>query len=243
MSQEKVFYELIWPYGKKDTVQNAEIIVQSIKSDENYKTVITRAIRYKSKIILSAVIRDPRLDEFKKGSQELVTSLVNDSLQTDDKEILELVCELFGIEVSLPVYENLSDILYKPQYCDDDFINTKTNIYYLTDDITKFEETVTSMKTVCFAGRDMKIGDNTRFEKLLKCFKFELDEEDIKVIRKFTTDYAEFHDEIFKNVINDIKNNEEKPDSKSDCWGLLYSYLDRNPSEWEVDILWDHTCD
>ncbi len=245
--EEKILYELIWPYGKKDTVQNAEIIVQSIKSNENYKTVITRAIGYKSKIILLAVIRDPRLDEFRKivmtEKETFVTSLVNDSLQTDDKEILELVCELFKIKVSLPVYEKLSDILYKPLYYDDDFINTKTNIYYLTDNTTKFEENVTSMQNVYFAGKGINNGDDTRFENVCKCFKFKLNEEDIRVIKRFATDYVEYHDEVFKSVIEDIKNNEEKPDSKSDCWGLLYSYMDRAPSEWEVDILWDHTCD
>ena len=45
------------------------------------------------------------------------------------------------------------------------------------------------------------------------------------------------------NIIQDIKNNEEKPDSKTDTYGLLYSYLGRDPSHWERDILWDHTCD
>lgn len=244
--EEKVFYELILPYGKKDTIQNAEIIVKSIKSCENYKTVITRAIGYKSKIILSSVIRDPRLENFRKMviSEEIfITKKINYSLQSNDVFILELVCELFKINMSLPVYEKLSDVLYKPHYYDDDFINTKTNIYYLKDNITKFEENVTGMQNVYFAGKAMENGDNTLFENICKCFKLKLSEEDMRVIKKFVMDYVEFHDKIFENIVEDIKDNEEVPESKSACWGLLFEYLGRDPSYWEVDILWDHTCD
>jgi len=81
------------------------------------------------------------------------------------------------------------------------------------------------------------------FNYLLEQFNFTLDQESIDLIKEFAIEYYNFIKNDFDNIIQDIKNNEEKPDSKTDTYGLLYSYLGRDPSHWERNILWDHTCD
>lgn len=55
----------------------------------------------------------------------------------------------------------------------------------------------------------------------------------------FVRDYTNFIDNIFDNVIYDIKYNEERPEYKEDCIDILYEYLGRFPNTFEVEILWN----
>lgn len=265
MSNEQLFYDLI--YIKKDTIENAKKVIENIKTEKNYKTVLTRCVGYTSKVILRLVIEEPTFENFKSKIKNDTTKhsgakletmkerLINSSLQNGDKDVFELICGLFDVQDVIPKYELLSDIIYQPQYYDDDFINTKTNVYYLTDiesNMRHFENVITDMRNVYYAGCDLVLQKQNKeskyetkdaFDKLLKCFKFTLNEDEIEHIKKFSISYYDFMENHFDNVIYDIKQNEENPDSKTDCWGLLYEYLGRDPSDWERDILWDHTCD
>lgn len=259
-SDKNVFYDLIYPYGKKDTIDNAKIIIEHIKSQKDYETVLIRSINYKSKIILKNVIVEPKLENLRESLRKdnsfrtgerletIKERLINSSLQSEDAFILELICELFLLKNTvIPKYKNLSEIRYIPEYYDDDFINTNTNVYYLTDNknIVHFENVITSIRNVFYIGKQLvfKDTDTSLFKNILD--KFDISDvehgEQVDVLKQFCINYYNFIKNEFDHVINDIKNNEEKPESKNDCWGLLYEYLDRDPSSWEIDILWDNT--
>lgn len=255
MTSESIFNDLIYPYNKKDTINNAKIIIKNIKSQEHYNNVIIKCVNYNSKVILESVLQESSFEKFKntiKNESSLKKKLINNSLS--DLGTFELIYELFELDDNLPEYNQLSDIIFCPNRYDEDFINTKTNINYLTDNIniTHFENNITSMRSVYSAGEDLNNQSQDKpseyecenaFNYLLEQFNFTLDQESIDLVKTFAIDYYNFIEDEFNNVIQDIKNNEEKPDSKTDTYGLLYSYLGRYPSNWERDILWDHTCD
>lgn len=253
---ESIFNDLIYPYGKKDTIDNAKIIIENIKTQEHYNTVIIKCVNYNSKVILELVLQEISFEKFKntiKNETSLKKRLINNSL--GDLGTFELICELFELVCKqFPEYKNLSDIIFCPDRYDEDFINTKTNVNYLTDNINikHFENYVTDMRSVYYAGEDLinqaknkpsEYECENAFNYLLDQFTFTLDQESIDLIKTFAIDYYNFIENQFDNVIQDIKINEEKPDSKTDTYGLLYNYLGRDPSDWERDILWDHTCD
>jgi hypothetical protein len=257
MSSETIFNDLIYPYGKKDTINNAKIIIENIKTQKHFEIVITKCVNYDSNVILESVLQESSFEKFKKiikndNDTRLKTRLINNSLS--DPDTLKLICKLFNITEKLPEYNKLSDITFYPDRYDEDFINTKTNVNYLTDNIniTHFENYITDMRSVYTAGEDLFYQSQNKpskyecegaFNHLLEQFNFTLDPDSIDLIKKFAIEYYNFIENEFDNVIQDIKNNEEKPDSKTDTYGLLYTYLGRDPSDWERDILWDHTCD
>jgi hypothetical protein len=255
MSSEAIFHNLI--YGRSyDTISNAKIIIENIKTQKHYEMVIIKCVNYGSKVILKAVLQELSFEEFKKAIKNeslLKIRLINNSLS--DPSIFELIYNLFDITEKLPEYTTLSDITYCPGRYDDNFINTKTNVNYLTDiekNMEHFERYITDMRNVYFAGKDLTNKEQNKqstyeaknaFKNLLEKFNFTLDQESIGLIKTFAIEYYNFIENVFDDVIEDIKNNEEKPDSKTDTYGLLYEYLGREPSHWERDILWDHTCD
>lgn len=267
MTDEQVFYDLIYPYGKKDTIENANKIIQNIKTQKDYETVLMRCVGYTSKVILQKVIDETNLetlktlvkkDESLRPGQRLETMkerLINASLRKEDEEVFMMVCDMFDVREVVPSYKVLSDIVYMPGRYDDNFINTKTNVNYLTDiekNMRHFEDVITDMRNVYNAGYDLTLQKQDKdstyetkdaFKELVQKFGVELNEEEMVQIKQFAIDYYNFIKNEFDGVIEDIKRNETKPDSDTDCWGLLYNYLGRDASKWERDILWDHTCD
>jgi hypothetical protein len=256
-TSETIFNDLIYPYGKKDTINNAKIIIENIKTQKHFETVIIKCVNYNSKVILKSVLQEIPFEKFKntmKNDTILKIRLINNSLSNQETQgTFELICKLF--DTIVPQYTKLSDIIFCPDRYDEEFINTKTNVNYLTDiekNITHFENYITDMRSVYAAGEDLtnqsqnklcKYECENAFNYLLEQFNFTLDQESIDLIKEFAIEYYNFIKNDFDNIIQDIKNNEEKPDSKTDTYGLLYSYLGRDPSHWERDILWDHTCD
>jgi len=72
------------------------------------------------------------------------------------------------------------------------------------------------------------------------CMKRSLTDNELHRLVIKCNSYSIFYKFQFPGVIIDIKQNEEKPESKEDCWILLNEYLGREPSTHEVNIFWDH---
>ena len=221
---------------------------------DQYETAIRKNIN--NKFILKELVENENFEELReelrndntlRSGQSLETikqRLINASLNTGQLEIFNLMCQLFKITESLPDYKALIDLIYRPGRYDYDFLNTKTDVNYLTDidmNLAHFEETITDMWTVYMAGNELVNGKEPKYlDKLYSCFGKELNQEEIEQIKNFAKDYYKFKENVFGDIIDEIKEYEIKPESKGDCWGMLMSYLQRDPSKWEIDILWDH---
>lgn len=81
------------------------------------------------------------------------------------------------------------------------------------------------------------------FNNLLEAFKRSgikhIKEEELKMIKRFAIDYYYFIENDYDEIIEDICNAHDVRDSKNDCVEILYDYLDRYPTRWETDMLWD----
>lgn len=224
----KVFHAMILPKSyQRDTIDNAKEVIKNIKNEEDYITVMTKCIDYSNDIILETVINTVEKKNLDKAKEKLVKF----SLKRGNEKIFELICDFFDINSELPKYDKLENIIYYKEK----FINKRNNIDYLTEfnNIKDFEDTVTDMHIVYIAGA------NKDYEKLYSSFKFELNENEKEKVKKFAEEYYEFHENEFREILNEIIENETPPESKNDCWGLLYSYIDRPPSRWECDIVWE----
>jgi hypothetical protein len=83
-TSEKIFNDLIYPYGKKDTINNAKIIIENIKTQKHFETVIIKCVNYSSKVILKSVLQEIRFEKFKntmKNDTILKIRLINNSLK------------------------------------------------------------------------------------------------------------------------------------------------------------------
>lgn len=261
MQANQIFYELIWPYGKKDNLENAKTVIENIKTQEDYYTVVSRCIGYNSKVILKLVTQNQKFEEFKNfiknnqtkhSGQKLETMkerLINQSLKSGDPEIFQIFYNLFDMTITVPEYSEISDIVYY----NEDFINTKTNIVYLLDferpdgfPVSHFENVITSLRNVKNAGIDLIYNIyNEEYSVLIQRFntvrKCELTNQEEEIIQKFCIEYCNFYNTEFNEIIDEIQKYKEIT-SKSDCWGILYNYIGREPSRCEIDSLWDHAC-
>lgn len=224
MRKTSPLYDILPKRYNRDTVEIAKKIIVSIKTDLDYETVLLKCIDYSNDVILETVIKTLGKRDLEYCKEELV----NFSLTRGDKKIIELICGFFDVAVDL--HETISQL----KYVNGKIINTYTDIDYLTnlDNVEDFEEIVTEMHVVHEAGETKK------YDELFDLFKFTLNEEQKEKVKKFAQEYHHFFENEFKKI---IKNISEKPDSETDCWGILYSCLDRVPSRWECDVFWDES--
>jgi hypothetical protein len=113
--------------------------------------------------------------------------------------------------------------------------NLESLLYY--NSVSSFEHNVTSMQNVYLA-HETEDAFKLLVEKIEYVLKRDITENEIAKVKSFVTDYYSFIKYQFANVIEDIKQNEEKPNSETDCYHILYEYLNRAPSIWETVILW-----
>lgn len=261
MASKQIFHSCILPLKyKEDTIGSAKIVIENILTLEDFKVVITKCINYTNKIILKCVVQYEPFSKFIKRIQQesdihYKKRIINEVLESNDTDIFDCISSVFDIKDIIPESSKLSDISFVPDRYDEDFINVKTNINYLTDiqqNVRHFEEYIADFRSVYNAGCDLVLQfecqestyeSKDAFNNLLEAFKRSgikhIKEEELKMIKRFAIDYYYFIENDYDEIIEDICNAHDVRDSKNDCVEILYDYLDRYPTRWETDMLWD----
>jgi hypothetical protein len=197
----------------------------------------------------------------KRGDIEMIEKLINDSqfveykmkLMDDtivkeriinvilrrDKELCDIILEFFGFVDNLPLYDDTSDIKYDIE--NNCLINKKTDINYIFNG-NNFEEIYGSTEILYSICENDKIFNEFR-KNLEVNLKRECSEREIEFMLEKSRIYKEYINSEFTEIINDIKANDSCIDSKGECHELLYEYIRRKPSNWEVDLLWNNIMD
>jgi hypothetical protein len=67
-----------------------------------------------------------------------------------------------------------------------------------------------------------------------------MDADEEKTLKEFCVEYYLFYTGLFKEIIEEIIEETEPSNrqSKSYCWGILADYLNREPTDFEIDALY-----
>lgn len=202
---------------------------------DDYVKLLLKTIRMGYVEIFEKVIKEERLGKYKLILLEDTFTkerIINGVIKTGDENFSLIVLEGLDVE-ELPEYDNIVDLLYTS---DNILINKKHDIYYIFNE-KNFEEFWSMEILYQICENDKVLG--RIIEELEYIKKRKIKREEIEYILDNSRRYREYIDDEFKIIVNDIKTNEESPDSERDCYGILSQYLGRRPSKWEVKILWE----
>lgn len=214
---------------------------------DDYVKLLLKTIRMGYVEIFEKVIKEERLGKYKLILLEDTFTkerIINGILKTGDEKFSLIVLQ--GLEIEeLPEYSNIVDLLYTSDLrrsgalaCQGDnvLINKKSDIYYIFNE-KNFEEFWSMEILYQICENDKVLG--RIIEELEYIIERKIKRDEMEYILDNSRRYREYIDDEFKIIINDIKTNEESPDSEGDCYGILSQYLGRKPSKWEVKILWE----
>ena len=103
----------------------------------DYKIILLKLIKNKSLKMLEDVINDDKNIEYRemlKSDDIVKNKWVNDIFKMDNKDLCDIILNLFEIDEEIPETDSLSDIIYISDLrYRSNLVNKKKNIYYMFD--------------------------------------------------------------------------------------------------------------
>lgn len=207
---------------------------------DDYTRLLSKTIRGGHLDIFEVLIKDDKYSVYKKklcDDINIKERLINGVLKLGDEKFGLIVLEWFEISDNLPEYDDISDLVYvSDDRYGNNLINKKRDIYYIFSD-SNFEEFWSMKELYELCENDNVL--NKIIRDLEEMIGRKLEDNEKKYILDSSRRYREYIDNDFGGIINEIKMDDETPDSEGDCYGILYEYLGHRPSKWEVKLLWE----
>lgn len=205
---------------------------------DEYKKLLSKTIRGGYLDMFEKLIKQVQYDDYKKilfDDSIIKEKLINSVLKSGDEKFSLIVLEWFELVDDLPLYDDISDLIYtSDDIYENNLINKRQNIYYI---FNNFEE-YWSMKELYKLCEEELV-----FERIKRYLEEMIGRQLLKDEKEYILEksrrYREYIDTEFKIIINEIKSNDDSIDSEGDCYGILYEYLGHKPSKWEVKLLWE----
>lgn len=220
---------------------NCRIRNFDMKSYNDYIYVFMRLIKSGDIEMIEKLINDSQFVKYKMKLMDdtIAKERIINVILRRDHELRDIILDFFGFVDNLPLYDDISDIKYDIE--NNCLINKKTDINYIFDG-NNFEEIYGSTEILYNLYENDKIFNEFR-KNLEVNLKRECSEREIEFVLEKSRIYKEYINSEFMEIINDIKENDNCMDSKGECHELLYEYIRRKPSNWEVELLWNNIMD
>jgi len=214
-------------------------MIEVIKSYNDYKIRLIRLIKMGEKIVLENFISG--YIEYKEiliGDEVMKEKCINKVLCMNNRELCEIILDLFDIEEEIPECDRLSDIIYISDIrYRSNFVNKETNIYYIFDlhNLEGFDNNI-SIEDFYYASEDKKYFNKIKLimeERLSRGLKGE----ELEYILEKSGEYRDYINNEYNNIIENIIEEEGYMESNMECYNILYNYLGKRPNDFEVKLL------
>lgn len=214
-------------------------MIDEIKTYNDYKITLIRLVRSRSLKMLENVInKNVEYKKILKSDEIMKTKLINNVLNMEDKDLCDIILELFEIDEEIPECDKLSDIIYIGDLrYRSNLVNKKNNIYYIFDlyNLDGFDNGISmeDLYNLCEDERCLNRIIMITEDKLCK----RLNDEELDYILEKSKEYRDYINNEYNNLVENIIENEGYMDSDMECYNILYNYLGKRPSKFEVKLL------
>lgn len=206
----------------------------------DYKIALLKLIKNKSLKMLEGMINDDKNIEYRemlKRDDIIKDKWVNDIFKMGDKDLCDIILNLFEIDEEIPETDSLSDIIYISDLrYRSSLVNKKKNIYYMFDLCNLEFDNNISMEDFYYLCEDQSYF--SRIKLLIEsrlCRNLDRTEEKYILDKSYRYNY--YINNEYKNLIEDILEMEGCMDSNIECYNILYNYLGKRPNKFEVKLL------
>lgn len=206
----------------------------------DYKIILLKLIKNKSLKMLEDVINDDKNIEYRemlKRDDIIKNKWVNDIFKMDDKDLCDIILNLFEIDEEIPETDSLGDIIYISDLrYRSNLVNKKKNIYYMFDLCNLEFDNNISMEHFYYLCEDQSYF--SRIKLLIESRLYRnLNRTEEKYILDKSCEYNYYINNEYKNLIEDILEMEGCMDSNIECYNILYNYLGKRPNKFEIKLL------
>lgn len=223
-------------------------MTDEIKTYNDYKIKLLRLVRGGSsclakvrsslKTLENIIDQNIEYNKILKSDEIMKVKLINDVFKTEDRNLCDIILNLFEIDEEIPEYEMLSDIIYVGDLrYRSNLVNKKNNIYYIFDlyNLDGFDPCI-SMEDLYNLCEDELSFNKIKIiirEKLCR----DLNNDELCYILVKSKEYRDYINNEYNNLIENIIENEGYMDSDMECYNILYNYLGKIPNKFEVKLL------
>lgn len=216
-------------------------MINEIKSYNDYRIILLKLIRsgsFSLKTLEDIVDKNVEYKKILKCDEITKTKMINDVLKLGDRNLCDIILELFEIDEEIPDCDKLSDIIYISDLrYRNNLVNKTNNIYYIFDlyNLDGFDNGISmeDLYNLCEDERCLNRIIMITEEKL--CKKLNIDE--IMYILEKSKEYRDYINNEYNNLVENIIENEGYMDSDMECYNILCNYLGKRPSKFEVKLL------
>jgi hypothetical protein len=214
-------------------------MIEEIKSYNDYKIRLIRLIKMGEINVLENFISG--YIEYKEiliGDEKMKEKCINKVLCMNNRELCEIILDLFDIEEEIPECDRLSDIIYiSDMRYRSNLVNKEMNICYIFDlhNLEGFDNNI-SIEDFYYASGDKKYFNKIKIimeERLSRGLKGD----ELEYILEKSGEYRDYINNEYNNIIEDIIEEEGYMESNMECYNILYNYLGKRPNNFEVKLL------
>ena len=194
----------------------------------------------KSLKMLEDVINDDKNIEYRemlKSDDIVKNKWVNDIFKMDDKDLCDIILNLFEIDEEIPETDSLGDIIYISDLrYRSNLVNKKKNIYYMFDLCNLEFDNNISMEDFYYSCEDQVYFSRIKLVIESRLYR-NLNRTEEEYILDKSYRYHYYINNEYKNLVEDILEMEGCMDSNIECYNILYNYLGKRPNKFEVKLL------
>jgi hypothetical protein len=206
----------------------------------DYKIILLKLIKNKSLKMLEDVINDDKNIEYRemlKSDDIVKNKWVNDIFKMDDKDLCDIILNLFEIDEEIPETDSLGDIIYISDLrYRSNLVNKKKNIYYMFDLCNLEFDNNISMEDFYYSCEDQVYFSRIKLVIESRLYR-NLNRTEEEYILDKSYRYHYYINNEYKNLVEDILEMEGCMDSNIECYNILYNYLGKRPNKFEVKLL------
>ena len=206
----------------------------------DYKIILLKLIKNKSLKMLEDVINDDKNIEYRemlKSDDIVKNKWVNDIFKMDDKDLCDIILNLFEIDEEIPETDSLSDIIYISDVrYRSNLVNKKKNIYYMFDLCNLEFDNNISIEDFYYSCEDQVYFSRIKLVIESRLYR-NLNRTEEEYILDKSYRYNYYINNEYKNLVEDILEMEGCMDSNIECYNILYNYLGKWPNKFEVKLL------
>ena len=190
--------------------------------------------------MLEDVINDDKNIEYRemlKSDDIVKNKWVNDIFKMDDKDLCDIILNLFEIDEEIPETDSLGDIIYISDLrYRSNLVNKKKNIYYMFDLCNLEFDNNISMEDFYYSCEDQVYFSRIKLVIESRLYR-NLNRTEEEYILDKSYRYHYYINNEYKNLVEDILEMEGCMDSNIECYNILYNYLGKRPNKFEVKLL------